>query len=239
MSAPISRRRIVAGAGWTVPVVLLGAAAPAAAASASCPVLTGYQAFQAVGDVYVSFSFGNVTGNSQLVVTSVTGPGFGAFNVNAPNFSPQGGTPQVTLTHSAGGGAGTITINYEIVVDGQRTCSGYSLQIPYPLPPPPPSCPVLQSYSAFEASDTVYVSFDFDNVSSQSQLVVTSVTGPGFGTFNVNAPNFGPSGGTAQVTLPHSPSGAGTLTIAYEILVEGGERTCSGYTLKIPYPLQA
>lgn len=126
----ISRRRVTTGAAWTVPVLLIGAAAPLAAASA-CPVLvspvtvtsstrssaTVRLAFQGVGAGAYIFNVLSVSG------VEFTGP-TGAHTLSSPmsltfirrNDSNVSGTVTVAYTiqpfQGAVCGQGTFTFDY-------------------------------------------------------------------------------------------------------------------------------
>ena len=75
--APISRRHLVAGAAWSVPAVVVASAAPAFAASASCPVFRNRQVRQTPGggaDVIINFDPRSITtGMTYAVTVTVTG----------------------------------------------------------------------------------------------------------------------------------------------------------------------
>jgi len=109
----ISRRRVTAGAAWTVPVILIGAAAPLAAASA-CPTLdtpvtvTG----RTTGSATVRLTFQGVGASPYIFnVTSVSGVDFtgptGAHTLTSPL--------SLTFTRSNNSNAsGTVTVSYTI-----------------------------------------------------------------------------------------------------------------------------
>ena len=129
----ISRRRVTAGAAWAVPVVVVGAAAPAVAASA-CPTLvtpvtvtgrtrdsaTVRLTFQGLGPGTYVFNVTSVSG------VSFTGP-VGAHTLTSPL--------SLTFTRAnSSNSSGTVTVGYTIQPFNGAVCDQGSFTFQYSRP---------------------------------------------------------------------------------------------------------
>ena len=129
----ISRRRVTTGAAWTVPVLLIGAAAPLAAASA-CPAL--------VTPVTVT----SRTRDSATVELTFQGLGAGSFLLNIISVSgvqftgPTGAhtlTSPMSLTftrQNSSNDSGTVTVAYTVQPFQGAVCGQGTFTFPYSRP---------------------------------------------------------------------------------------------------------
>lgn len=125
MSTQISRRRVVTGAAWAVPAVVVAAAAPALAASTSCPTQPSVSS-AALGNTAIVTLSGLQSGIGQIVFTSVGGAGFTTVPGGIGLFQ---GQPAVTFTLTQTDTSvvsGTVTLGYTIVLTDGRRCTGYT-----------------------------------------------------------------------------------------------------------------
>ncbi len=89
------------------------------------------------------------TGSSQLLVTSVSGPGFGSRPgpINLVSFSASTSSTSVLvpLTRSTTDGqTGLVTLGFDIVLaTSGRRCPGYTVSFTYSTPPPPVLPPII------------------------------------------------------------------------------------------------
>ncbi len=123
MSAPVSRRTVAKGAAWAVPVVAVGAAAPAFAASTP-PVFTVISATAPKGGVELTLGYS--AAYAGFCFTSLTSTGTKA--LSWPTGSAcLGGGGQITLvgngSNSGNDFSGTYTLAYTITL-GSTTYSG-------------------------------------------------------------------------------------------------------------------
>lgn len=116
MTRQIDRRRLVVGAAWTVPAVVVAGAAPAVAASvAGCPQLISVDPpvfFTSKTSATVQLSFTGVVGTPSIQVLSVSGVSFtGPLGTTAIT----GLTLNLTFTRSNSGfGQGDVTVVYQL-----------------------------------------------------------------------------------------------------------------------------
>ena len=148
MSTPISRRRVVAGATWAIPAVVVGAAAPAHAASDGCPGATLVSAVSLGAAAILTIQVkGLPIGTSQLQVTGVTGAGFGTLPgaVALVTFSTAPVSVLLPLTRGTpAADTGPVSVSFDIVLaTGGRRCTGYAVSFTYSTPPPPVLPPVI------------------------------------------------------------------------------------------------
>jgi hypothetical protein len=117
----ISRRRLTTGAAWTVPVIVIGAAAPTAAAS-GCSEVTVVSAVANRGGVVLELQLSPfvagycLTSFSTSGIKELTWPGQPCFETNEP----------VTLrglgTNSGNDFRGTYSATYVLVGPGGNVC---------------------------------------------------------------------------------------------------------------------
>ena len=126
---PLVKRRTVAlGAAWSVPVIVLATAAPAAAASGDAPVVNA----TVVADKEPANQFGTKKVNFTMTLTN-TGTGAGSVEVLSVTSSattgtttgvpttvtvPVGGSVPVTFSYTYEGNAGTATYTISYRVGG-------------------------------------------------------------------------------------------------------------------------
>ena len=111
----INRRTIAKGVAWTVPVIMIATAAPAAAASgnAATPSTVRLVADE-LGSISVFFS--SVTGTPTVQITGVTGLNVASFD-SASRPVAAGGTT-FSLTRSNNGNfTGTVTVTFQVAGD--------------------------------------------------------------------------------------------------------------------------
>jgi hypothetical protein len=232
-SRPVSRRRVVAGAAWTVPVVVVGAATPALAASPSCATQASFSTFSQSTVAYLNLVLHGANSGDMVAVTSVTGPGFG--EVPAPHTINPDGTLQLLLARSTDAPAtGNVTVIYEITNPNRPTCTGYSLTFLYNNTAPS-TCPTQSSFSFISQATAVFLNLVLQGyIDEDDMLTVTSVSGPGFGA--IPAPHTINADGTVQVTLArHTDAPAtGNVTVTYEI-TNPTRPTCRGYSVTFLY----
>lgn len=124
MPAPISRRHLVAGAAWSIPVVVVASAAPAFAASATCPTFLNRQVTRAPGggaDVIINFDPRSITrGTTYTVTVTVTG-----CNLEAPAgpVTIAENQARFSLKGAGGGTSCTAQVMYTVNPPG-GTCGG-------------------------------------------------------------------------------------------------------------------
>lgn len=135
----LSRRTLVKAAAWSVPVISVAVAAPAAAGSSTCPALS-------LGEWPATSPVSGTLGNGTNGWNLATGPGTGYYQSQKDNGSYGWGAPQAmvststtfeavagttyTFTYTAVAGYGNNRRNYsgpqrvELVVDGQVIWTG-------------------------------------------------------------------------------------------------------------------
>lgn len=137
MSTPISRRRVVTGAAWALPAVVVAGAAPAVAASIACPTVLNTVVRTGSQYAVVGFYLSAIPANQRpvLMVTVVSAPD--GFAPRTPDpVSIQGGpNPYVEATvarNSTAKVSGPVTVEYTISDLGPRACTYPQLTFPYP-----------------------------------------------------------------------------------------------------------
>lgn len=147
MSAPqaasgagVSRRRIMQGAAWAAPAIVIATAAPAAASSTSLDVMLAVQSGRdnaVAGYINAPRSslplYVTVTWPANSVITGVSAAGWTAYGTPPANTAylmygsatSGGGTVDVALnlqfTHSAGTGAAPATVTVAVAGSGVET----------------------------------------------------------------------------------------------------------------------
>ena len=123
----ITRRQVATGAAWAVPVIAVGAAAPAMAASpADCPDLSVTSATAVRGGVTLVLSVvAPVSGFTLTSFTTVTG----SFRIldwspSSPPLNNGSLTLNGTGTNSGADYAGTYTVSYTATGPDGTLCSG-------------------------------------------------------------------------------------------------------------------
>ena len=124
MPAPIPRRQLVAGAAWSVPAVVVASAAPAFAASATCPTFVNRQVTQTPGggaQVIINFDPRSITkGVTYTVTVSVT-----ACNLQGPAQPVPIAENQARFSLQGRGGGTTCTAQVIYTVNPPGgTCGG-------------------------------------------------------------------------------------------------------------------
>jgi hypothetical protein len=122
----VTRRQVATGAAWAVPVLAVGAAAPAMAASPNCPVLSVSSATAIRGGVTLVLSVANP--NPGYAITSLTTV-VGSYRILTWAPIPAGlGGASVTLdgtgTNSGNDYLGAYTVSYTVSGPNGAQCVG-------------------------------------------------------------------------------------------------------------------
>ena len=120
----ISRRRVVAGAAWTVPAVIVGSAVPAVAASvAGCPQLVSADPplfFPSKTSATLRLSFSGVVGTPSIQIVAVNGVGFTG---PLSTFQIATTTQDITFTRNTSAfGQGDVAVTYRLKNQAGTTC---------------------------------------------------------------------------------------------------------------------
>jgi hypothetical protein len=122
----VTRRQLATGAAWAVPVLAVGAAAPAMAASPNCPVLSVASATAVRGGVtlvlsvanpnpgYAITSFTTVVGSHRILTWATIPAGLGGATV----------TLNGTGTNSGNDYEGAYTVSYTVSGPNGAQCVG-------------------------------------------------------------------------------------------------------------------
>lgn len=118
----ITRRQVATGAAWAVPVIAVGAAAPAMAAS-GCPTFTVLSATAVKGGVRLTLGFASTFNG--YCFTSITSTGLKTLTWQIPSCLSGGQVLLVaTGTNTGNDFGGTYTLNYQLTSGVDVVCTG-------------------------------------------------------------------------------------------------------------------